>query len=1107
MQPDRIPFTLAPQSNPVRSSSRTGYARACRPGTVEKLGAVERLEDRSLLSSTGFGALDQGILGYDRTSGEWMSVRYDGESFTQENLNDLNAVGRYADPITVDMDHDGRLEIYLRDTRSGNWYGIKPEDRSNPVQWVSSWTTDYPITKTLVGDVNADGRQEIITFNTAGEWISLSWNGTSYSTTSVQTWYPGSNWTSLQLIDLDGNGVEDLVGFDSASGRWYATTRSNGLHTTDRLADWNPGMEYDSFLAGDLNGDSREELLARDRSGSWWNLSWNGTDYQTSFMQGWDPSGNWRDFVVTDLNGDGRDEIIGHQTATGKWWGLFQESGAYFSRQLGTSDPASTFEGMWLGDISGDGRTDVISRDNLGNFHALSSNGSTSRVDFIKNWTTNTTWSDIRVIDYDGDGIDEILGRNTGNGYWWAIEKVPAGYTNTLVAQWGTAGNWLHVYDGAFYRGNGIGLMGWDTYGDWWYSSLGTSTANSHIASVTPPFRSTRNYVADLNGDGIQDLVGYDAADGNWWGLIHDDSGTHNRYLGHWDPRVAWENTLVLDLDGDGRQDIVARDPVTGNWWGIHSPGDLFHARKLTNWSTAYNYRDLMVIDLEGDGKQEIVGRNSVGNWWALVATETGFSNQFLQGWTEAWNWNNIAAVDLDGDGKQEILGLSATRGEWWELYWTGSGYSSRKLATWDPLQKYGTLLVGDLNGDGRDDAATRSNNGDWRLLSYNGIGYSTVGLLNWSTAVTWKNIALADLNGDGKSEIVGQEADSYAWWGIFSNPSGYENRLLVAGGLKLMADSVDVADLNQDGRQELVAHDPVLDVWWSLGYQNETGQVTNFGHLDWNRTSVGSLPGISDTMLRRQILFEVPELTIALGNADTLRAAQLILEWTAKAGDFALNGADLAQGVDTVADLYYGFFKQNIKGMSCGGYAAFYSGVLQLYGIDSLDIGFGELPNLSHTTTVVPILSNGTWKFYLLDPTFGANFVNPDNNQVAGWFEIIDFGRSGRTVELGRQQVNLDNRDFLSQSPVVTENPNTLLMKGVQSGNYVYSWPNYNIDAYLETYKKDLIKFGYSTGLPGFVELMLNRVYNVIPYGNSGSAAAAAFIAELGRRGIPFGY
>lgn len=1101
MHPEEFNFDAAPTRLREKSSPR-----AIRTSSTP-LSGVERLETRSLLSASGLDALDQGILGYDEASGEWLALRYDGDSYTQENLNDLNSVGRFADPITIDLDGDGRQEIYLRDTRSGNWFSIKPEDSSNPFQWISSWTTGNPITTTLIADANADGRQDIVTFNTAGQWISLSWNGSIYSTTMLQTWYPGTSWTGLQAIDLDGNGADDLVGFDSSVGNWYGMFRSNGEYTTYRLAHWNPGMQYGSFLVGDLNGDGREELFSRDNSGSWWSLKWNGTDYQTSFLQGWDPSGNWRDFVIADLNGDGRDEIIGHQTSTGKWWGLFQESNSYDSRQLGTSDPASVFEGMWLGDITGDGRTDVISRDDLGNFWALSSNGSTSQINFVKNWTTKTTWSDIRVIDIDGDGTAEILGRNTGNGYWWAIDNVPNGYSNTLVAQWGTAGNYLYVFDGPFYAGNGIGLMGWDTYGDWWYSSLGASSSNKYVVAVDPPNHSTQSYVADVNGDGIQDLVGYDEERGNWWGIIHDYTGTRSRYLGHWDPGVAWENLLMLDLDGDGRLDLAARDPATGNWWGILSPGGSFRAQKLTNWTTENTYQNVMAIDLNGDGKQEIVGRNSQGTWWAVVWNGSTFGSQYLHGWNEAWNWRNLTSVDLEGDGRQEILGYSELRGEWWELYWTGSGYSSRKLATWNPGQTYGDLLIGDINGDGRNDAVTRSSTGDWKSLSYNGNSYSSGFLLNWNPAGNWQNFSIADLDGDGKSEIIGQEGNTHAWWGLFENPQGYENKLLADGSLNLQAESIEVADLNQDGKQELVAYDPETHAWWSLGFNGNSGVATNLGQFNWSQTSVGSLPGISNTMLRRQIMFEVPDLAIALGNGDTLRAAQLILDWTAKAGDFALIGKDLPSAVNTVADLYYGYFRKNIAGMSCGGYSAFYSGVLKLFGIDSLNVGFGELPELTHTTTIIPILSGNVWKFYLLDATFGVNFYNPDNSQIATWFDLIDFEQNGNLSDLTRNQVNLDSRDFLSQSPFETKNPNTLILKGIMSGNYVYCWPNYDIDAYLANNQDAFLNAGYSVGLTGFVELMINRVYNVIPYGDTGSSAAAAFITELGNRNIPFGY
>lgn len=1095
------------QQKPSAFRSRGKFDQRGARTPVSHLGMVEALESRALLTSTGFEALNQGILGYDQVRGEWTALRYDGIEYVQDQLNDLNSIGKFGDPIKVDLDGDGRSELYFQDMRSGDWFSLKPEDSGDPYQWVCSWTATASITAVLTGDLNGDGRNEIVSFNSSGEWLSLSWNGTNYQTTFIQGWYAASSWVGHQFINLDGQGTEELAAFDAAVGRWYAISFGGGGYTTSFLADWNSTHEYGSLLKGDFDRNGSEELVARDETGSWWRLSWNGNGYQTDFMQGWDPDGNWREFSVVDLNGDGRQEIVGHQTSTGKWWGLFREGANYVSRELGYSDPTAVFSEMLVGDITGDGREDIVSRDNHGNFWALTSSGGNSQVQFIKNWTTNTTWSDLRLIDFDGDGVDELLGRNTGNGFWWAIDNVPAGYTNQFVAQWGTAGNYLFVFDGLFLEGNGVGLAAWDTYGDWWYSSLGASTANRHIAIVQPPVHYSRTYVADVNGDGNEDLIGYDSNLGNWWALVQDYGGKHARYLGHWDPSVPWENELLLDIDGDGRKDLAGYDPLSGNWWGITSEGRVSRSRKLTNWSTSNSYRNVMVIDLNGDGKQEIVGRNSVGTWWGVFHEEFGMETRYLQGWTESWNWENISAIDLEGDGRQEILGYSETKGEWWELYWNGSEFASRRIAAWDPSRTYGSPLIGDLNGDGLEDISARSNTGDWIFLAYNGSEYLTQFLTTWGVASPWKSISIADLDGDGKSEIVGQEVSTGTWWGIFANSTGAVSRALVSGSEQLNSESVRIADLNQDGHQELVGFDSARNSWWGLSLQDNSGHVDWLGELSGTFVEVGTLPGVSNTMLRRQILFEIPDLVTALANRETLRAAQLILGWTAKVGDFALDGTDLAQGFGSVADLYYNYLKPNNKGMSCGGYSAFYSGVLQLFGIDSVDIGFGELPELTHTTTVIPIFTDGFWKFHLLDATFGLNFRNPSNGDFSDWFELIDLYHVDRLSELLREEINLNGRDFLSQSPVVTKEAETLVLKGIMSGNYVYSYPGYGIDSYLRKYKEILIDYGYSADLNGFVALMLNRVYNVIPYGNSGSVAAAEFIRQLQSRGIPFGY
>ncbi len=273
------------------------------------------------------------------------------------------------------------------------------------------------------------------------------------------------------------------------------------------------------------------------------------------------------------------------------------------------------------------------------------------------------------------------------------------------------------------------------------------------------------------------------------------------------------------------------------------------------------------------------------------------------------------------------------------------------------------------------------------------------------------------------------------------------------------------------------------------------------------NHAQVQELPK-TNSLLKEQILFEIPSLSKALRKGETLQAAELILGWAARTGDFALDGSTvgLTSTATSVADLYYNFFEKDVVGMSCGGYGNYYSSLLKLFEIDSLDIGFGQLPVLTHVTVVIPLLEKGKWNFYLMDPTFGTTFKNPDTGKQGTFFDLIDYRRAGRLSEIDIQTLSLDERDFLSPVPSTIDE---LTDRGTSPENYVYQWKDYSLFDYLDGSQVLLEDAGYTADLEGFVKLMENRVYNALIYGNQTKMTAArnAFLSELARREITFGF
>lgn len=283
--------------------------------------------------------------------------------------------------------------------------------------------------------------------------------------------------------------------------------------------------------------------------------------------------------------------------------------------------------------------------------------------------------------------------------------------------------------------------------------------------------------VADFNGDGISDLAARTAF-GQWWvGLaVAGDPGTYTTTSwGAWLDRdiyapsepIVWEKLKVADVNGDGKQDIVAFDEATVTWRVALSTGSAFTSQ-ATFWSAAYTWADPQIADFNGDGRVDVAARVSYGQWWVGLSTETGTGVQFSATAWDYWSdagWHDVLTGDYNGDGKQDILGRTAT-GQWWLSQSNGSRFSTRAIASWVESAGWTDVQMADLNGDGRDDLIGRTAGGHWFQTYFTGTAdvtpASTLGY--WLPAEGYLSIMIADIDQDGSDDIIGRRGTTGVW-------------------------------------------------------------------------------------------------------------------------------------------------------------------------------------------------------------------------------------------------------------------------------------------------------------------------------------------------------
>lgn len=315
------------------------------------------------------------------------------------------------------------------------------------------------------------------------------------------------------------------------------------------------------------------------------------------------------------------------------------------------------------------------------------------------------------VID-PGERLD-LVGR-ASDGTWWASSPhpdVPGAFEDRIVGTWNPAGDWRHVLSDDF-DGDGLDdLAGWDAAGGIWFVSLSEPVGSTNLVAGAWSNATVWSDVAvlDVYADGKgADLVGRDQW-GHWWAAVANGNGTfRNILLTSWLPDARWQDVKFFDLNRDGTTDIVGRDRW-GNWWAAENLGDgAFQNRFLTSWTPTAGWRDATVVSgfdefsdgVIGDFRNAVAARASDGGWWAWSVREDGsVETRFLMSWNEAAGWHDVLAANISPDS------------------WTRGG----------PVAHYGEQIVG------------RTATGDWYALDPWTLTTKLIG--TWNEAAGWQDV------------------------------------------------------------------------------------------------------------------------------------------------------------------------------------------------------------------------------------------------------------------------------------------------------------------------------------------------------------------------------
>ena len=265
--------------------------------------------------------------------------------------------------LRTDFDGDGKADIFLRNTSSGAttiWFmnGSTVLSTANLPAPATSWTPS------AFGDLNGDGRSDIVWHNPSGANVVWLMNGAS--PTELAT---SSNTAGLALTasgDFNGDGRVDLFWRNQSTGAnqiWYMNGATASITTVATIPS-----NWQLAAAGDFDADGRDGVMWRDPStfkNALWLLKATGTQ-EIGIPSVATP---WTVVTTGDFNADGRSDLFWRNTSTGQH-AAWLMNGATRTEVALPTIPLAWTPGI-VGDFNDDGHDDVALRNNSTGANAM----------------------------------------------------------------------------------------------------------------------------------------------------------------------------------------------------------------------------------------------------------------------------------------------------------------------------------------------------------------------------------------------------------------------------------------------------------------------------------------------------------------------------------------------------------------------------------------------------------------------------------------------------------------------------------------------------------------------------------------------------------------